>query len=94
MLERVHPSIRLNGQEAGARFFGPFVFEVDVRKGRNVLEVTVANLLSNQLGDPAIRQRIAQAYPPCRTYEYKQRNYDGENGQSGLMGPVTVQFAE
>ena len=87
-------SIRLNGQEAGARFFGPFVFEVDVRKGRNVLEVTVANLLSNQLGDPTIRQRIAQAYPPCRTYEYKQRNYDGENGQSGLMGPVTVQFAK
>ncbi len=85
-------SVSLNGKDAGARFFGPFHFDVNVAKGRNVLEVTVANLLSNQLGDPTIRQRIARKYPPCLTYEFKQRDYDGENCASGLFGPVILRL--
>ena len=83
-------SVRMNGCDAYARFFGPFQFEVELEKGHNVLEVTVANLLANQVGDPDIRARIAKDYPPFEGYEYFQGPYDGANHDSGLYGPVTI----
>jgi hypothetical protein len=82
--------IRLNGSDCGNRFFGPFKWEVKLAKGRNVLEVTVANLLSTLLGDRAIRARIAADYPPHPTYEPRQGPADLQNRESGLYGPVVI----
>ena len=65
-----------------------------MRKGRNVLEVTVANLLANQVGDDAIRDRILRDWRPNGQYDGFQRPFDGQNHESGLFGPVTLAFAK
>ena len=85
-------SVRLNGRTVGTKFFGPYVFEVELVKGENILEVTVANLLANQISDPLVRTRLAKRYPPSDNYERRQSQYDRENNESGLFGPVTVRL--
>ena len=80
---------RLNGQDLGTRFFGPYRWRVKTVKGRNVLEVTVANMLCNALGDE-VRDRIVRDFPPCSGYDIRQRVFDHENNESGLFGPVTL----
>ena len=82
-------SVRLNGVDLGSRFFGPFRWQVALKKGRNVLEVTVANLLVNQVGDDAIRDRILGEFRPNGKYDRFQRPFDRLNHESGLFGPVT-----
>lgn len=82
--------IWLNGEDCGNRFFGPFRWEVKLVKGRNVLEVTVANLLSTLLGDRAVRSRIVADYPPSPNYEGRQGPADLQNRESGLFGPVAI----
>jgi hypothetical protein len=84
---------RLNDEDLGARFFGPFRWPVKIRKGRNVLEVTVANLLTSQVGDDAIRDRILRDYQPNGRYDQFLRPFDRLNHESGLFGPVTLLFA-
>jgi hypothetical protein len=84
---------RLNGKELPGRFFGPFRWEVEVAKGENVLEVVVANMLANAVSEPSMRAKVESKYPPSATYNEKQKSYDLENHQSGLVGPVTLQFA-
>ncbi len=81
--------VKLNGMDLGKRFFGPFTWEVELKKGRNVLEVEVANLLSSLLGDRATRERIAKAYPPNPNYEPRQGPGDLRNREGGLFGPVS-----
>jgi hypothetical protein len=83
-------ALRLNGADLGARFFGPFRWIVRVAKGRNVLEVTVANLLANQVGDDAIRDRILRDWQPNGSYDAHQRPFDRDNHAGGLFGPVTL----
>ena len=80
---------RLNGQALGARFFGPYRWRVKTAKGRNVLEVTVANMLCNALGDE-VRDRIARDFPPRSGYDSRQRPFDRDSNESGLFGPVTL----
>lgn len=80
----------LNGKEVGSRFFGPFRWTVSLAKGRNVLEVTVANLLSTHLGDPEVRARIKAAHKPHPLYEKYHGEADRQNRESGLFGPVVL----
>jgi hypothetical protein len=80
----------MNGKNIGAKFFGPFVFEVELKKGKNELVVIVANLLANQLGDPDIRARISKEHPPIENYERYQGIYDGVNHEAGLFGGVSI----
>ena len=63
-----------------------------MRKGRNELEVTVANLLANQVGNEAIRDRIVKTYQPNGKYDNWQRPFDRQNHASGLFGPVTLTY--
>ena len=86
--------MRLNGEDLGNRFFGPFRWNATLAKGRNVLEVTVANLLSTLLGYRAVRARIAADYPPCSGYESRQAPGDLQNRESGLFGPVRILTAK
>ena len=86
--------VRFNGKELPGRFFGPFCWEVDVLPGENVLEVTVANMLANAVSAPVMRARVAAKYPPNTTYDPKQRAYDLENHESGLIGPVVLRYAK
>ena len=57
---------------------------------RNALEVTVANLLANQVGDDAIRDRVLRDYRPNGCYDNHQRPFDKHNHESGLYGPACV----
>lgn len=86
-------SVRLNGKELPAKFFGPFMWEIETQAGENVLEVTVANMLANAVTDPAQRAKVSAKYPPSGTYDPKQRVWDLENHESGLMGPVQLRPA-
>ena len=83
-------SVKLNGKALPAKFFGPFQWEIEVLEGENVLEVTVANMLANAVSDPVKRAKVTSKYPPSRTYDSKQRIWDRENHESGLMGPVVL----
>ena len=83
-------SVKLNGKVLPAKFFGPFQWEVEVLEGENILEVTVANMLANAVSDPVKRAKVTSKYPPSRTYDSKQRIWDRENHESGLMGPVVL----
>ena len=82
--------VRLNGKHLPDRFFGPFRWEVELKPGENLLEVTVANMLANAVTEPEMRRKVAKKYPPNPTYESKQHGYDLENHESGLFGPVTL----
>ena len=83
-------SVKLNGKELPAKFFGPFMWEIETQSGENVLEVTVANMLANAVSDPVKRAKVAAKYPPSNTYDNKQSVWDRENHESGLMGPVRL----
>ena len=83
-------SARLNGEELPPKFFGPFRWRVKLCEGENVLEVTVANLLANAVSDPVARARFSAKYPPNPSYEERQVEYDRENHEGGLMGPVRI----
>lgn len=85
-------AVRLNGVDCGARFFGPFSWEIEVRKGKNILEVTVANLLANQTANESLRDRVSLQFPPKSPYDWRQRVFDRENHDSGLYGPVVIQL--
>ena len=87
-------AVRLNGKGLDARFFGPFRWPVTLKHGRNVLEVEVANLLVNQVGNDAIRDRIIRDFQPNGTYDRFQRPFDRLNHESGLFGPVTITFGD
>ena len=81
----------LNGRELKPKFFGPFVWTVDLADGRNVLEVQVANTLANATGDLAARDRVMRDFPPKSPYEDRQRVFNQDNHESGLFGPVLVE---
>ena len=81
--------VRLNGKDLGCRFFGPYAWTVTLARGRNVLEIKVANLLSNALQD-ADRDRIFRDHPPVSWYDRYQRPFDHDNLEGGLYGPVTL----
>ena len=83
-------SVKLNGKDLPAKFFGPFIWEIETQSGENVLEVTVANMLANAVSDSVKRAKVAAKYPSHPTYDPKQRAWDRENHESGLMGPVRL----
>jgi hypothetical protein len=83
-------SLKFNGKPFGYRFFGPFRWRVTPRKGRNVIEVVVANTLANALSSHALRDRITRDFPPRSPYEDRLREFDLSNLESGLLGPVML----
>jgi hypothetical protein len=83
-------SVKFNGKELAAKFFGPFKWEVETKAGENVLEVTVANMMANAVSHPEKRAKVVAKYPPSTTYDPKQRVWDLENHESGLIGPVKL----
>ena len=86
--------LRVNGTDCGKRFFGPYRWEVRLEKGRNVVEVEIANLMSALLGDRAVRQRLAAERAPSPYYELHQGPADLLNREGGLYGPVVVREAD
>ncbi len=82
--------VKLNGKSLGGSMFPPFVFDISqaVKPGRNHLEITVSNTLSNALASPEVSQAW-EKYRPL-AYEDIQRTFESEALPSGLFGPVVV----
>lgn len=83
-------SVSLNGERLSAKYFGPFVWPVMLKPGRNVLEVTVANTFANATGQAAVRSRIERDHPHSSNYDRYQAKFDEDNHSSGLFGPVVL----
>ena len=83
-------SVKLNGKPLPTKYTRPFRWDVDLAKGSNVIEVTVANTLANALAQREVRDRLAREFPPRSGYDRRQAVYDQENRESGLFGPVRV----
>lgn len=85
-------SVKLNQVDVGTCFFPPFRFPLApaLKKGRNLLEITVSNTLANALAAPGVLERISEAYPPCSSYEKQQREFEKDSLAGGLYGPVVL----
>lgn len=86
---RYAASLRINGRKPLAKFLAPFRFAVELRRGRNRLEVTVSNTLANCLSTPAVARRFQTIIPQC-PYEERQHRFEQNSLASGLFGPVTI----
>ena len=82
--------VRLNGRALPLKFFGPFRYRVKLRKGKNTLEVTVANALANATSPKYLRDKVYQRFPPRSSYERTAEVFNKSNHESGLYGPVIV----
>ena len=85
-------SVKLNGVELGSCFLPPFRFSLApaLKKGRNILEITVSNTLANALAAPGVKERISGNFPPCSQYETQQREFEKDSLAGGLFGPVVL----
>lgn len=83
-------SVKFNGKDLGYKFFGPFRWRVTPKKGRNTIEVVVANTLANAVSAHSVRDRITKDFPPRSPYEDRLREFDHSNLESGLLGPVML----
>lgn len=85
-------SVVLNGRPLQEKFFGPFTYNVEIKKGTNTLEIVVANTMANALGDPKTRARLNRDCPPESPYSQRIAKINEDNHESGLFGPVIVRF--
>ena len=84
--------VKLNGRNLGTKIFTPFIFSLkgSLKKGKNLLEITVANTLSNAIVPERIKDRWLKEYPRVCAYEIRQRDFESESLESGLFGPVLL----
>jgi len=89
----------LNEREVKRLVWKPFVAEVDVREGRNKLQVVVTNTLANAIVDPDVYavwlSRLGKSWPAgALHYDQTARKFEAESLASGLFGPVQILFAQ
>ena len=72
--------VKLNGEDLPAKGFPPYVWDVELKSGENVLEVTVANTGANETAAKAKKT----------SYDRYLRKFNLLNHESGLFGPVTL----
>jgi hypothetical protein len=80
----------LNGKPLGKRLWQPFVYDIKgkIRKGYNVLKITVTNTLANQY----TYTKALDKWPIIQLGPYHSRTleFEKESVSSGLLGPVTI----
>lgn len=82
-------SLKVNGEDMPGRYASPYKWQIRLKAGENVIEVTVANLLVNALNERE-HVRIARDYPPDSGYNLKQVEFDRSFQASGLFGPIVL----
>ncbi|MCI5779539.1 MAG: hypothetical protein MR051_06980 [Lentisphaeria bacterium] len=85
-------AVKLNGREIGRKFCGPFVFDLRgaLRRGRNRLEITVANTLANALSPADVQEYWKKRRKVESPYNTIQLGFEKESLPSGLFGPVRL----
>ena len=83
-------TVRLNGKDVGMRYAPPYRFRVELAKGANVLEVTVANSLANALASEAVQECVRKRFKVKSHYAKYAQQFNGQGHESGLYGPVRL----
>ena len=83
--------VALNGTPLGKRLWEPFAFDIKgkVKRGDNVLKITVTNTLANQyiFNTKAFEKWTKNEIGP---YHSRALEFEKESVSSGLYGPVTI----
>ena len=87
-------TVRLNGRMVEKKFWGPYKFNIPLRKGPNKLEIIVTNTLANALANPEVPKRWLKQLGHISSYENKQRAFEKDSLSSGLLGPVSICFGQ
>ena len=87
-------SVRLNGKDAGMRYAPPHRFRVELAKGTNVLEVTVANSLANALAPTPVQEYVRKRFSVNKHYASYAEKFNVLGHESGLYGPVRLTFGK
>lgn len=84
--------VSLNGVTLGKRLWKPFIYDIGgkIKKGRNILKVTVTNTLANQY----IFTKELDKWPVKKLgpYHSRQLGFEKESVSGGLFGPVTIKY--
>lgn len=85
----------LNGTGLGRKYFGPYEFDVTdvLKKGRNVLKVSVTNTLANLYLSGEARE-LLKKQKAVAIYEPIQQAFERESLTSGIIGPVKLRFCK
>ena len=88
---RYAASVKLNGVDLGRKAWAPYRFALRnaLRKGENVLEITVTNTLANIFTEKA-QHYLDVAYPPKSRYADYEMQFEAESKSSGLFGTVKL----
>ena len=88
-------TVELNNTVLGRKYFGPYLFDTAgvLRKGRNMLKVSVTNTLANlYLSDEA--NALLQKQKSVAIYEPIQQAFERDSLVSGLLGPVKLRYCK
>lgn len=94
---RYSASVRLNGQQLGARAWRPFRWPVGgvLKAGANVLEIEVTNTAANELaGSPERLAEIEKLGWLKNSYSRIYLKFDAEMVPSGLFGPARLVWGQ
>jgi hypothetical protein len=86
-------SIRLNGETIGTSWSPPHRLPVELKPGRNLLEVEVTNLAANRIADLDRRKISWKAFHEINFVNIDYKAFDAsawEPVPSGLLGPVKL----
>ena len=86
--------VTLNGKVLGRTFADAPEFYTDgvLKQGKNILEVRVVNTAANAVLDPEVVKYWQENFPES-VYQNMNYTFEKESLESGLLGPVVLQFA-
>ena len=87
--------VKINGKHCGYAVFEPMNLVIDgekFKKGSNLIEITVSNTAANQF----VLSGTDKLFEPKEIGPYNERSkeFEKENLDGGLYGPVTLKFAK
>jgi hypothetical protein len=85
-------SLKVNRKQAGLRAFAPWIFKVQLRKGKNILELAISGSGGNEWRR-CFREELE---PAGYTNGYSPRlcGYEVDDAECGFSGKTTVWIAE
>lgn len=85
-------SLKVNGKKSGLRAFAPWIFKTTLRKGKNILTLTVSGSGGNEW-----RRCFREELEPAgyfNGYAARLRKYQVDDAECGISGRVRIFFCE
>jgi hypothetical protein len=86
-------TLYVNNKKCGERFFPPYIFDIQLKKGVNHISLQVSNTFANALSSEKLLEEWQEKYKILE-YEKTQRNFEKDSLSSGLLGPVNIFIKE